>query len=145
MSDKLDASAAKALDKITDSADAIVAKLGTLADKYGPEVLDAALMVIRLKGVGSVATGLFSAVLTFFALRYGLRLAAEGKRISNIWWMPETPASAPDGTWQIVFGVVLCCAACAGALISFVCLTDLWTYVAIIEPKLWVAKRLLGL
>lgn len=140
MSDKLEASAAKALNKLTTATEAVVAKLGTLAEKYGPEAIDAGLWVVRVNGLRDLA---------FSALWLGL------SGVLLFWLAPKLWARAtayneanPRDIWHVerrIPGVLLyVLGAFTGAIAAF-CFFDVWTWVAIFEPKLWVAKKLLGL
>lgn len=135
----------EAITKLTTAMETAIKTLGTLGEKYGPEVVDAALSVIRINGAANVFQGLVALAVAVVAFKYGRSLLVRGNEISRTYWLPSTPSSAPSGTPQQVSGVVLLVASGVGALAAFFTLTNIWHLVAIFEPKLWVAKRLLGL
>jgi hypothetical protein len=144
MTDKLDASAAKALDKLTDGADAIIAKLGTIAEKYGPEVVDSALWVVRVEGIRELVTsavGLAICIGSAYACWRILNahvIATKADKGRSYDFFDLNPGIfMPTG----MIGLT----AVGLAVASTLTLTNVWHWVAIIEPKLWVAKRLLGL
>ena len=145
MSDNLEASTAKALDKLTTATEAVVAKLGTLAEKYGPEAIDAGLSVVRIGGVAAVVSGTAVGVAAYLAFKFGRSVFVVGQLINREWQKPSTPASAPSGDFQMLVGVVLLAASGGGLLFAVISVANVWNWVAIFEPKLWIAKKLLGL
>lgn len=134
MTDKIDASVSKAIDKLMSGAETVVSKVTALGEKYGPEVVDAGLTVVRLNGLKDLIVGLVfltcAASLVVLA-RYLFRRSGREK------------GDARDGC--IAVGCVVSVVAAFGIGGAAERLLDIWTYTAIIEPKLWVAKRLLGL
>lgn len=149
MSDKLDASAAKALDKITNAVDAVVAKLGTLAEKYGPDVVDSALWVIRLDGIQTIAIGVVFGLVSLACGMAWRKLYAAYKPVAAEWrhYYRSSSTTRPErdeNDYQI--GLTILAIITAGLfIVAAIHLLSFWSYVAIFEPKLWVAKRLLGL
>lgn len=146
MADNLDASAAKVLDKLSEGAEAVVAKLGTMAEKYGPEVVDSALWVVRVNGIQELVSRLaigvfFGAVFYVLARKVAAHIAENKARVA-------AKGRAFDVTDCDPFVVVFIGGSAAisgvGAAIALIGMTDVWRWVAIFEPKLWVAKRLLG-
>jgi hypothetical protein len=148
MADKLDNAAATALDKIVSATDAMVAKLATLADKYGPEVIDSALLVVRLDGVKTILMGIVFAALAGAGAFAWRRLFRAYRPVAAAWsqyWASHTPRPKESDD-PYIFGLIgLAVASVVCAIAAVVHLLDFWAYVAIAEPKLWVAKRLLGL
>lgn len=140
---ELETSAAKAIDKLSGAADQLAAKMAELAQQYGPEAIDAGLAVARIEAAQGIVKGfvflIVSAVFSFICYK----LTKIGFNLARIYKLPETSYSAPDGTWQIAVGI------CAGVLASItgitfvVALSDIWNWVGIFEPKLWIAHRLL--
>lgn len=135
MSDKLDASAAKVLDKISEGTEAAVTKLGAMADKYGPEVVDSALWVVRVNGLQTLA---------FAAAGFLLGAVSFALFARPIWrWMLKH-LDETDGSVLLPL-VAFWCATGALAFGNALTLLNVWHWVAIFEPKLWVAKRLLNI
>lgn len=148
MADKLDAAAAKALDRLTDGADAVIAKLGTLADKYGPEVVNSALWVVRVDGISNVASNLVGAAIggsvAYVAFRWVRgHIAAQKAAHRETHRGFDLTLDADPGV--CIFGSVAGVAGATAVVVCTVKFLDIWNWVAIFEPKLWVAKKLLGL
>lgn len=163
MSGELETSAAAALDKLSSAADALAAKLGTLAEKYGPEVVDAGLAVVQLGGIQNVAIGLCASVVAAVAALKTVRKVREHLSEDDAWktWRadydhylhtertdrPAKPRNAKVRNGDAAFGwfmgggLVTACSTAAAA----VHLLNLWNWVAIFAPKLWIAHRLLGI
>lgn len=140
---ELETSAAKAIGKLSDAADQLAAKMVELAQQYGPDVIDAGLAVARIEAAQGIVKGVVllavSAVFSFICYK----LTKIGFNLMRIYKLPETSHGAPDGMWQITIGG---CAGIVAAIIgiaSVVVLIDIWNWVGIFEPKLWIAHRLL--
>lgn len=125
----------KVFDKLQAGVEVITSKLTTLGEKYGPEVIDAGLWVVRINGVQTLAfaaAGVISAIVL---------LALFGRRVwrwgVNAWVDSEGLVIIPLGIFYV---------SCAMVIIgNTLTLLNIWHWVAIFEPKLWIAKRLLGL
>ena len=142
MTDTLDAVAAKAIDKLSAGADAVVAKLTALSDKYGPQVVDSALWAIRANGIRDLIFGL-----GFAGAAVVLCLIAKPMLKSGSAAMASKDAllSMSDGSARVVISALMFVGAGICAISAFSAIADIWTYIAIFEPQLWVAKKLLGL
>lgn len=103
--------------------------LGTLAEKYGPETVDTALTAARVHGAGNIAVGAFliAAVVSIPWKRFFV-------------WVKAT-----DGDGPVMLFIVAVGLAPMGGIAGAIMLLDIWNWVAVIEPKLWVAKKLMGM
>lgn len=142
MAGELEQSAAGAIDKLVQSADALTAKLGALAEKYGPEVIDAGLTVVQIEGASNVLVGLIGAAVAGLASVYAPRFFRRGQEQWQAYLKnrvgPEGDACMAAGFGNAVVGGI-------GALVALLTLANLWNWVAIFSPKLWIAHKLLNL
>lgn len=146
MSDKLDIAAADALGKLTEALGNGIKAVGTLGEKYGPEVVDAGLWVVRVNGLQQIATAILIAVAAFAAHKIVGPLLASGRAAKQA--ESKKPWSERDseaGELRIAAGFLLRVTSVVGAGLSVASLLWIWNWIAIFEPKLWVAKKLLGL
>lgn len=135
----------EAITKLTSGIELAIKQIGALGEKYGPEVIDAALWVVRLTGIGNVVLNLAVFLVA------GTVLTICGRNIWREWARVKAEKGAarvdiedtnagiviPNFLFVVIGGAV-------GGIFLFRVL-NIWDYVAIIEPKLWVAKRLLNL
>ena len=133
MSEKLEDKAVELIDKFA-------AKLDSLSTEYGPEVVDAALAVAWVSATQeavkwSIALALCVISSWLFA-RKALPLA-KAKTFDD-----SSDEAAVFGA--IIFAVVSGLTALITALISLVGFS-VWPWVGMFEPKLWIAKQVLGL
>lgn len=131
MSDAVDQKAVELMDKAANAVEAFAAKLDTLAQEYGPEVIDAALAVARIEAADRIL-GQLAAIAVTLALVW----AARGCWRAHV-KDDENPA--------FIIGLVASVAAGAFCSMAFLITASIWPWVGIIEPKLWIAKRVLGL
>lgn len=132
MSDKLEDKAVEILDKADVAISTFADKLGELAKQYGPEVADAAFALARIDAISTLLTPFLCLVLCSAALRWA--------------WKPAWEWSDKDKYGDREFAVFMgLCVLGVGVLTSFFMLADVWAWVGIFEPKLWLAKRVLGL
>ena len=114
---------------IDDRISQVAAKLTELGEQYGPDVIDAALMVVRLNGVEQALYGVFFLVP---ALSLGYLCCKLCRRIAK---------KDEDELGGIAFFAGFL--SLGGSLIAGYFVLGLWTWVAIFDPKLAVAKRIL--
>jgi hypothetical protein len=137
---KTDEAAAKAIDKASQAADQIAAKMGELAQQYGPDVVNAAVEVARFTAAGNILSGAVAASIAFFAFRWGTARGARAAEIcrkkgDEYWASMEMPHG---------FGCIvgfIAGAVCSGIAIER--LASIWNWVGIFEPKLYIAHRVL--
>ena len=118
---------------IEDKAVELMEKLDKLATEYAPDVIDSAIEVVRVSGFGSLIYGLLAVGFIF-----SLWLAY--KKIKSY----EIDSAYEEPIWGGFFLVSI-----VGGVISVVViietLFDIWTWVAIFNPKLALAHQILGL
>lgn len=103
--------------------------------KYSPDVANAALMVVRINGIQALAAGLTSAVAAIIAYHWTKSL-----------WAWAIGVVRDDSDFFPAFIVPIACGVVC-FLISNVAvnhLTNVWSYIAIAEPKLWLANELIN-
>lgn len=128
----LEEKAIEVIDKAMDGVEKLSNMLSDVAVQYGPEVVDAALTVVRISGAGNIVVGLTLAILPLFFFC----------NIKNLWkWALKHETSSDSGSLVLVVLSGMGCV--ASSIVSFIMLINLWTWVAIIEPKLWVAHEIL--
>ena len=115
-------------------------KLDTMATKYTPEVIDAATSAVTVTAIGNILSGLVgigAVIFTWWATKNFAKYCrrkhqAEGWRSDwDVGW------ALGLGVGGITSGII--------ALISVWSLFDVWNWVALFNPKLALAHRILGL
>ncbi len=134
MAEKVQDKTVELMDRAADALEAFAIKLGALSTEYGPEVVDAGLCVALIDALSIVGS-------TVVILLAGIVLALNTKR-SMAWSKRVEPEwDSPAAAWGHIVGV------CSIILLSIgvIRLFNPWPWVGIIEPQLWIAKRILGL
>lgn len=134
MSAKVEDKAVEVIDKVANAVDAMTAKLATLAEKYGPEAIDAGLSVVRIKGASELIVG---------AAGIAVSVGAAGLARWAITRLGKAEPIDQDGYGFVAVASFF--AMVGSAVFSLHRLLDIWNWVAVFEPKLWIAKKLLGL
>lgn len=124
-------------DKIIEAMERVSEKFAALAEKYGPEVVDAGLSVVRLTGVNNLIANV-GGILIGGAAAYICFRAVRKEQIDHDDIFDADPVITVGGGIAGACGVITF-AACT--LHMF----DVWNWIAMFEPKLYVAKKLLGL
>ncbi|MCE9567940.1 MAG: hypothetical protein K8U57_38560, partial [Planctomycetes bacterium] len=107
-------------------------KVGEQVVKYSPDVADAALWVVRIDGIQSVVLALACIPIAVLCTRWARKFYA---------YLKEDHALDEP---QVLGLAALWCAAGISSLSSAITLLDVWTWIAIIEPKLWLAKKIIA-
>jgi len=139
MADKtLEDKAVEILDASQHAIGAFGDKLADLAKQYGPDVAEAALQMARVDAMSHLVTLLVLAVVLAIALKYAVLPTWKWARTY------KDSGNYSDG-FEYVPAVLLWMAwsGCAAAVV--IGLSNLWLWFGIFEPKLWLAKRILGL
>lgn len=132
MSEKLEQKAIEVIDKAMDGVEKLSNMLSDVAVQYGPEVVDAALTVVRITGANKIFVGLILLTLPFLFF-YNLK---------ELWkWAGKHDKDSESGSYVLILMIGVVCSIFTA--MSFITLTNLWSWVAIIEPKLWVAHEIL--
>lgn len=120
------------MDKVGGGIEAITHKITDVATQYGPEVLQAGLNVVRIDCLSTLVYAFIGLVMTGFIY---LVVFKKGKV-----WFPDTRNSFNEEYFVFNFLVLgFNTIFFAFAAINFI---NLWTWVGVIEPKLYLAHKL---
>jgi len=127
------------MSNLEDKAVDLLDKLETLAEKYTPETIDAALAAVSVSGIGDILFGVFGLV--------GIAVASKPIR-KLINYMHQKDKDEPYELWDLG----LCPTWATYSLVTLplsiaaICnLLDIWNWVAIFQPKLALAHQIMGL
>ena len=119
----------------------ILDQLEALAKQYSPEVLDSAIDVVRMTGVSTILEGFIwglAAIGCFFLAKYLViflsKKEKEGKYEDGPWELFKILCFIVGAVFVIIFTI-----ACFGNVF------DTWSWIAIFDPKLALAKKVLML
>lgn len=111
--------------------DELAKRFADLAAQYGPDVMRAALVSVRIEVYSTLVS-------SFIWLAFGI-VCLLGMR----WSWPQTPKDDLDLPWGKIGAI-------AGALVGAICIAsfvwiwiDPWTWTALNHPELWLAKKAL--
>lgn len=134
MSEKVEDKTVELMDRAADAVEAFAVKLGELSTEYGPEVVDAALWIARIDALSILGS-------TAIIFLIGIFLALNIKK-AMAWSIKVEPDwDSPLAIW----GYAVAGASLILLFVATVRLFNPWPWVGIIEPQLWIAKRVLGL
>lgn len=151
---KLEDKAVEVIDKSMIGVERLTEKMAELAAQYGPDVVDAGMQVVRLNAIQSqLVNVVFGVPATIAAIVY-IRKAIKLWQQSHAWDAcyfgslhnrKETSSimgyDDPEGAaWaaSIVGGI-----SSVISIASIYCFLNIWNWVGIVEPKLWIAHRIL--
>lgn len=123
---------------IEDKAVETLSQLEALARQYTPDVIDAAINVTRIDGVAAVVGGMLMLVCVWPVCVAGLRLHK---------FFSKKQKEDRYSDWELgVMSVQICTPMAIALLVIFgaVLVLDVWNWVAIFEPKLFIAKQIMG-
>lgn len=114
-------------------------KVGEAIVQYSPDVTDAMFWVVRLNAIQNLVLAIAVLVLSAFGFWYAASLSKKIKALPEDSW--NSSAKAMDltmGKWvtRVVSSFPL--------VISGASLIDVWNWVAVFEPKLWLAKQIIN-
>lgn len=142
MSEKIDEKAVELMDKTYTAVEQFANKLEALAKQHGPDVWDFALTVARVDAAQSVVVGVACLIVAIVAYRLA---RTSFSRIHTI-TREKGEAYHNDEEIKWIFGATISSAvSIITGVISLITLADIWVWVGVIEPKLWLAKKALGL
>ncbi|WP_020473636.1 hypothetical protein [Zavarzinella formosa] len=122
-------------EKLVEMLDALqngAVKVGEQVVKYSPDGADAALWVIRIDGIQTILSALVCVPASWLFARWAKKSFA---------WMreqdfhDEPPIVVVGALWTISIGCAF------KAIFTFF---NAWNWVAIFEPKLWLAKQIIA-
>lgn len=140
MTGEVEEKAVELMDRAANAVEAFADKLGNLSQQYGPEVADAALAVARVSAINALLFQILCVGLVVggpYAIRWLCR-AASAKEESDRYgeWAGATMAANCIG-WTVY--------ACASLALILSVIANAWPIIGVFEPKLWIAKQILGL
>lgn len=113
----------------------LINKFEQIAQELTPEVVDIAFFVARISGLKSIIIGVFFAIVCTAFLRAASKIRAKyNESILSENWEDD------DAYTWVVF---ITCAIIVGS-ISAILLLNLWSYVAIISPEVYIGHKILG-
>lgn len=124
-------------DKVIDLASKKMDELGTqlsaLAHQYGPDVVQAALVVARIDAAENIVR---------YIIFLGIILAI-GSTIKPFWTWAAKYSDDYDAATYVLPLVII--ASTLILTIVLICNFSIWPLVGVYEPKLWIAHKLLNL
>lgn len=113
---------------VTDKAAQYLNALESITKQYAPDVIDAALSVVRMQGAQRLVHGV---ALVVCAIACG--------------WITRKLWAASDGDDPEKIALMIFCVVGGvfSAILGLARLLDIWTWVAIFEPKLYIAHALI--
>ena len=128
------------MSKVEEKAVELLDKLDSLATQYTPEVIDGATSAVTVTAIGELIWGVIGLLSAYLIFRAGKSLTAflvKKKEEDGYWSM-----------WEIGFGMssgITIFACTILTLTSVFGLFNIWNWVAIYNPELALAHRILGL
>ena len=136
------------MDKAMIGAEKLSAKLAELATQYGPDVVDAALQVARFKAAGELLAGTVSFVIAYNLAKFSKRMFSAAAKRRDEFNKEKTSsyytAKKDISEFEEFFaGVASALLAVFLTIPTIITYGSIWNWVGIIEPKLWIANRIL--
>jgi hypothetical protein len=128
------------MDKLGEKLVEIMAKLEGLAATHGSAAVDLALNVARVSAAADIAIGIGFALSVFACARLCAFLSAK----HQVWQAAPDRREWDDSPW-LFFLVFAAIGGGALAIVSAIYLFNLWNWVGLIYPELYLAHRLVGL
>lgn len=131
----LEGKAVALLDKAEIGLANLTKALAEIGEKYGSDVVDAGLNIARITAGQSILYGIFCLVIAIICGRIV-------KKWVNIMTEERYKNNPPDryilGTIFAGFGLA------TSGIAAVVLLIDIWGWVGLVEPKLWIAHKIIG-
>lgn len=122
--------------KLVEMLDALqsgVVKVGEQVVKYSPDAANAALWVVRIDGIQALIYGLIALIASIvFAF----------KAVAFWRWCTKHLDRSDGGS--VVFGVIVSVFFSTLFGYSLAKVLCIWNWIAVIEPKLWLAKKIIA-
>lgn len=119
-------------EKLIEAAD----KLMNLAEQYGPDTVDLVLASARVSGINDMVSGVVAVAVLLLSLHFCRKIWRARLKGKEDW-----DALVGWAVGAIWLGIL----ASVASVVSIVYLTDAWTWTAIIEPKIYIAHKVLGI
>lgn len=114
--------------------DELAKRFAALADKYGPDAVEAARDAARVEAYSSITEALIAGLIALAFLLSGRYL----------WRKAKDEESWDSEPLYFLGGAAFVCCAVAFSIGAWNVI-DPWTWTAIYHPDVWIAKRTLGL
>lgn len=124
----------KTLEIANQLAHTLFSNVSHLANQYGPKAVDLVLWTVRLDGINAIFTGIICLVIVVGSIKllpYCYKKFREFERSKE-----EGPCIFFGAG---IFASIVACA--ISAIISFILLLNVWNYVAIVTPEVYLAKK----
>lgn len=116
----------------------LLEKLEKLSEQYAPETLDAALAAIQITAVGDILNGLLALGLVLLLRKPFIKIVASIKD-SDGYDQSDTELGV------IIFTALTALIVTPFTIYGICSLFDVWNYVSVIDPKLGLAHKIMGL
>ena len=110
--------------------------LTTAVDKYGQQVVDAVLWVVRIDAIQSLVTWWI-----IFSCSVGFIYWVVTGFTKRKWWEQLDDVADQGGGMMGGFLVIGCIISGVMTFVSASHITDVWTYTAVAKPELYLAKQ----
>lgn len=134
---KIEDKAVDIMDKAMVGAEKLTEKLAQLAEQYGPDVVNAGIEVARFTAAGKLLSGVGYAIVGWALYKTSMWLFAKAKA-----WAEEDEGH-PFAIFSGVGGGVVFLGVIAAFYSALAPFFSIWNWVGLIEPKLWIAHRIL--
>jgi len=122
------------MDRIENHVVTLTEKLAEIAEKYGPDVINLGLDVVRLTGAAPLFLGLVCAIATPILIW------------SSFHWCRKFEAAPYEDQDVCLFGAVPSIGfSLVTFIISLITLLDFWNWVAVFYPVAYLARKVMGL
>ena len=121
-------------DKLEGHIETMAAKFVEIGEKFGPDVIDLSLNVVRLTGAAPLFTGLVMAIATPLLIWSAFYWTKKYQKIGY-----------PDNEMYLFAIIPSIGASVLASITSLILLLDFWNWVAVFYPVAYLAKKVMGL
>ena len=125
----------KTLETAANLATQLFSSAESVVNKYGPTVVDTVLWITRIEAMNKLAIGFIALAVLIFLVKKGKQLHAWVKDKDN---NLEVEDAMPGIVVVIAFGGL---GAIASFIVACIMLLNIWNYVGIVKPEIYLAKK----
>lgn len=129
------------LDKAEKGVALLTDKLAEIGQQYGPQVVDAGLAVARIEAAQGLVLGVPLVCVAIAAARYAPSQFALSSEITKA---KDERYGRDEEVSTFIRGVVSTGVGGVCGVWGLILTLDLWRWVGVLEPKLWIAHKILG-
>jgi hypothetical protein len=125
------------MDKTLETASTLASQLFTgvesIANKYGPTVVDTVLWVTRVEAINRLISGVLAVIVMVVVFKLWLKL-----------WKWASTADQDDmdvGICQFLGTIISIVIGIVGVVVICCTLLNVWVYIALVKPELYIAKQ----